>query len=168
LFQSLFLIPLTRPSFDITITARFLIKATCFQKEGVFFMPHTLKTSLQRVEDAHAELGRQLSDDDIDLAHDAEAINLMRKEHRQLGDMIRHLQLQSRPRINDAYLYNMVDSVLEHLRQYLQDVLTAMLQGGKNETNRDYVRLRDELRIVEVEQERRKASVSDPAEVAIA
>lgn len=131
-------------------------------------MPHTLKTSLQRVQDAHAELERQLSDDDIDLAYDAQTIDLMRKEHRQLGDMIRHLQLQSRSKIDDAYLYNMLDSVLEHLRQYLQEVLATMLQGGKNETNREYIRFRDELRIVEVEQERRKASASDPAEVAIA
>ncbi len=129
-------------------------------------MTTTLKPSLQRIEDARSEIKRRIAGERESLAPNPELISRLKKEKLQLKDMLRHLQLGSRPKINVPYVYNMMDSVIELLRQYLQDELATMLQGGKNESNREYVRVRDELRVVEAEQVRRTAAAEKQPEMA--
>ena len=114
------------------------------------------KPSLQRIEDARADIKRQIADERAFPAPNQELLSRLRKEKVQLKDLLGHLRLSPRFVIKEPYVFNMTNSVLELLRQYLQSELDTMLRGGKNHTNREFVRVQNELTVVVSEQSARK------------
>ncbi|MEY2665053.1 MAG: hypothetical protein RLZZ480_158 [Candidatus Parcubacteria bacterium] len=128
-----------------------------------FFMGKApkFKPSLQRIEDARTAIKQQIAEERAFSAPRQEFLDKLRKEKLQMKDLLNHLQIPNRFVIKEEYVHNMMDSVLELLRRYLQDELNAMLRGGKNESNSRYIRVRNELGVVLAEQKRRAAVNGD-------
>lgn len=129
------------------------------------FKKTALKPSLQRIVDARYELTTRIADERLRSNTDQMLIKQLRVEKRQLKDMLAHLSLANRVKVTKEYVYNMADSVLELLRQFLKDELDTMLRGGKNDKNRIYVDCLNELNVVLAEQDKRTKLPSAKSEV---
>jgi hypothetical protein len=118
-------------------------------------MDSDLKPSLQRLKDAREAMIRKIAEERTKLSPCDDALAYLRTAQAQLKDLLRVLTLPDRPNLTDASVHHLVDEVLGLLRLSLQDELNTMLNCGKNETSREYVRTRNEVRIVEQEQKKR-------------
>jgi hypothetical protein len=120
-----------------------------------------LKPSMQKLADAHAAMEQVIKAEESRPLPDQIRISQLKREKLQLKEMIGHLSMKKRIKVTSQYVFNMYDSVLELLREYLQEERITMLRGGKNEKSRQYIDCSNELKVVSEEQRRRKRQPSN-------